>query len=168
MRNKTLESRRIVLIINEKEVLQGMKDKEKRISLPVNIKEPLRKAQLLFDELNHANEDESLLTALTETEGKMNRILLEALQSHPLVDLKKYDYDNVIEDSIRYLFVPKGYQVEHYVVDVIMVFFKCKGENSEISVNLPLYLITEQDEESIIVIEPEEDNGSIESLTIFN
>ncbi|WP_121616851.1 hypothetical protein [Virgibacillus halodenitrificans] len=151
------------MIIHEEQVLKGMKDGDKKVSLSVNIKETLRMAQALFNSLNEANEDESLVSAITETEGKMNRVLLGALNAHPLVNLNTFAYENVIEDSIRYLFVPKEQQVEDYVVDVVIVFFKCEGENSEISVNLPFYLVSDQEQEFLVSININ-DETTIESL----
>lgn len=156
------------LIINEEQVLKGMKDEEQKVTLSVKVKDALLNTHNLFNDLNEANENESMLSVLTETEGKMNRILLDSLQAHPLVNLSNFGYENVIEDSIRYLFVPKEQKVESYDVDIITVFFKCKGENSELIVNLPFYLITEHEKESLVLIEMNDDNHiSIESLQIL-
>jgi hypothetical protein len=156
------------LIIYDEQVLKGMKDEAKRVSLPVKIKEPLLKTHTLFSKLNVAMEDDSLLSVATEAEGKMNRILLESLQVHSLFDPSKFGYDHVIEDSIRYLFVPKGQQVGDYVVDIITVFFKCTRENSEINVNLPFYLVTVNEKEFIVLMETDTDQVvSIENLSFF-
>lgn len=156
------------LIINEKQVLEGIKNDENKIVLSVKVKEALQKTHALFNKLNDANENEAMLSVITETEAEMNRILLETLQSHPLVELSKFGYENIIEGSIRYLFVPKEQRVGDYVVDIITVFFKHKGDNSEISVNLPFYLITDQEQESLVLMEMDDDNTiKIESFQML-
>lgn len=156
------------MIIKNEEVLQGMQTDDKKIGLKTNIKSSLAKVHTLFNQLNEAAERQ-LFTQLAKTEGEINKVLLNTLNNHPLVDLETFGYQNVNEESVQYLFVPKEEKVEGYVVDIVTVFFKYTEDNSEVSVTLPFYLVTEGDKEYIIAIDTQsEDVMSVESLTIFN
>lgn len=156
------------MIIYDTQVVEGMKDEDKKDILPVNIKEKLFQAHLLFNQLNEHNEDNHYLDTITEVEGRLNKLLLETLQVHPLVDLESYGFENIIEESTKYLFIPKEKQVEDYVVDVLVTFFKCRKESGELSVNLPFYLVTDKEQEVLIPMETDDENVvSVESLSIF-
>ncbi|MEX3623578.1 hypothetical protein [Viridibacillus arvi] len=156
------------MIINHEEVVNKMQNEEKKISLKSSIKQTLTEVHHLFHKLND-DADIDLLTPLAETERKINIILLNKLNMHPLVDLMTMGYKDVYQDSIQYLFVPKEEVVDSYLVDIITIFFKYKGDNCEINVTLPVYLVTENEQEYIVLIDNYPENlSSVESLTIFN
>jgi hypothetical protein len=147
-----------MMIINENEVLECINDKSKRIILLQKLKGILSELSSIFQEdvyeyVDIINPKGLSLNKAAELEGKVIRLLLNALDIHPLVNLETLGYQEVDVDSISYSFIPKGKKVNGYTVVLLVIFFKYTENEIKLNTTLPFYYVSNDQTEFLLKME---------------
>lgn len=159
------------MIINHEEVLSGI-ESQKQINLNAKgVKTVLKQVAVVFDNLYKNAMESNKADSVVAAERKINEIVLKSFnQEGVLFDPAILGFEGINKDTVLYSFSSKEEVVGEYVVDVLNVSFKQDTGKSECKVAIPLYFITDSEQNHSLLpmyYDGELVYSSVESMKIF-